>query len=77
MTAAELKAIRDEMGISQRELANLLGMSRITISQYELGKREPKRVFVLALAALQMAAMVEHEDRAKAALRKIMESTPL
>lgn len=36
-----LKEIRKSKGLSQQELANILGLSQIAISQYERGIREP------------------------------------
>ena len=37
-----IKKIRKEHGLSQKELADLMGVSQIFVSQYETGKRKPK-----------------------------------
>ena len=39
--AKKLSSIRQSKGMSQRELANLTGINRSTISMWELGEREP------------------------------------
>lgn len=38
-----LRAFRTEKGLSQQELANLLGRNRITIHRWESGKRLPDK----------------------------------
>lgn len=47
-----LKEIRSERKISQQELADMVGVSRNTISSLETGQYEPtaKLAFVLAIA---------------------------
>ena len=40
--ASMLKYLREREGLSQRELAEKLGMSSSTIGMYEMGKRHPK-----------------------------------
>ena len=40
--ASMLKYLRDRDGLSQRDLADKLGISKSTISMYEMGKRHPK-----------------------------------
>ena len=36
-----LKQLREKRGMSQTELANLVGLKQTTISQYESGSRKP------------------------------------
>lgn len=38
--------------LSQRELAEMLGVSRVTVARWEAGARRPDRDFVPQLAAL-------------------------
>ena len=38
---SNLQALREDRGISQRELAKVLGVSTSTIGNYEIGLREP------------------------------------
>ncbi len=47
-----LKDIRKEKGISQQELADMVGVSRNTISSLETGQYEPsaKLAYILAIA---------------------------
>lgn len=40
--AAELRAIRLQAGLTQEELAQELGCSRIAIGRYETGRRRPQ-----------------------------------
>ena len=48
----KLKEVRSEKKISQQELADMVGVSRNTISSLETGQYEPtaKLAFVLAIA---------------------------
>ena len=42
MIAEKIKKLRTDAGLSQEELARLIGISRPTLSQIELGERELK-----------------------------------
>ncbi len=48
--AARLKQIRQESGISQSELAHILGVSRTCLSNYETGARQPDRELLNQIA---------------------------
>ncbi len=37
----EVKAIRDRLGVSQEKFANLLGVSKRTVENWEQGRRHP------------------------------------
>ena len=51
----KLKDVRAEKGISQQELADMVGVSRNTISSLETGQYEPTAKLALVLAiALDM-----------------------
>ena len=43
MQPSELEAIRDRLGLRQEDLANLIGMSRNTISRMEKGRMSIER----------------------------------
>jgi len=45
-----LKGLREKRGLSQKELAELTGITQATVSRYESGKREPKWADVQRLA---------------------------
>lgn len=45
-----LTRIREERGLTQKELGRLIGVAEATISNYENGKREPKLDKLVALA---------------------------
>lgn len=44
-----LKKLREELNLSAQKLADKLGVSQGSITQYELGKREPNYNFILQL----------------------------
>ncbi|MDP4119175.1 MAG: helix-turn-helix transcriptional regulator [Bacillota bacterium] len=41
-----LRTLREEAGLSQEKLASTLGVTRMTIAGYELGKRPPDSIFI-------------------------------
>lgn len=49
---AALRAYRDAHGITQRELAEKLGVSRVTVARVECGARGPSKALLDALATL-------------------------
>ena len=49
MYAGNLKKLRHELRLSAQKLADSMGISLITMQNYELGKREPKYSFLLKL----------------------------
>ncbi len=46
----KIKALRTEKGLSQQELAEILGISQKTISGYEVGVREPNIETLIKIA---------------------------
>ncbi|AGE91772.1 XRE family transcriptional regulator [Photobacterium damselae] len=48
--SGNLCRIRNEMGLSQEELGNMIGVTKSTISQWELGKAYPRRKRLLQLS---------------------------
>ena len=60
MSVAEnIKRIRKDMGLTQKELAEMADIAVITLQQYELGKRMPRKQQLEKLAA----ALHVHEDQ--------------
>jgi DNA-binding transcriptional regulator YiaG len=53
MTSSELKAWRKQWGLSQEKLARLLGSHRVSIAQWETGRRRIPSFLPLALEALE------------------------
>ena len=51
MLAEKLKRARKEAGLTQRELAEMVGIHTVTVQQYEYGKRLPKYEYLHELAA--------------------------
>lgn len=45
-----LKKIREQSGLTQSELAKVLGVSTVLISMLEIGQKEPSKAFVIKLA---------------------------
>lgn len=52
MYAENLKKLRRELRLSAQKLADSIGISLITMQNYELGKREPKYSFLYQLLTL-------------------------
>lgn len=46
-----MKVCREELGLTQQELANMVGLSQETISQYEIGSRTPNVITAKKIAA--------------------------
>jgi len=52
MIGKRLKLLREEMGLKQIDIAEMLGVSRTTYTQYETEKREPNLATVAKLAEI-------------------------
>ena len=50
MNIQRLKEIREEKGLSQRELAKLLNIDKSTVAKYETGERSPDADMIVKLA---------------------------
>ncbi len=60
MTAAEFRAARERLGLSQSKLADALGISQAQVSRIEKGDREASRT-VIKLLELQ-GCIITHID---------------
>ena len=58
---SELRALRKQLGLTQQRLADVLGKTRETISEFERGKRPVPRETLLAVLCLCLWAI----ERAK------------
>ncbi|MFV0351661.1 MAG: helix-turn-helix domain-containing protein [Oscillospiraceae bacterium] len=47
-----LKELREIRGITQQQLADMLGIQRNTVSRYETGDREPDQATLVAIAKI-------------------------
>lgn len=45
-----VKVCREELGLTQQELADMVGLSQETISQYEIGSRTPNVITAKKIA---------------------------
>ena len=52
MTAAEFQTVMSELGVSNRQMADRLGMNRSSVNAYAAGKAEIPHYVALACAAL-------------------------
>jgi DNA-binding XRE family transcriptional regulator len=59
-TGAKLAAWRRSVRVSQRHLAELVGLSRSTIARYELGAEPVPRLLVLGIATAECLIRREH-----------------
>lgn len=48
----ELRALRVGAGLTQQDLANILGVSNISVSRWELGKSIPSPKYIKKMAKL-------------------------
>jgi transcriptional regulator with XRE-family HTH domain len=61
MTGAELRTLRQALGLSQLELAQRLGRARYTISRWETGRHRIRDGRTLRLAIEGLRATITHE----------------
>lgn len=65
MTKDELKEWRGKRKISQQQLADLLGVAKVTVARWELGMRQIPPFLHLALRFLEKYKKKGGEKRAK------------
>lgn len=56
MTPADIKKLREDMGLTQERLARELDISFSTVNRWENGKSRPKGVFLRALEQFRAQA---------------------
>lgn len=62
MSPAKIKKIRTKLGLTQAELAEMIGVAKLTLSQYETGFRNPNKTVILLLMVLDnLSADEAHE----------------
>ena len=49
MTPSDIKEMRIDLGLAQEQLANALGVAKLTMSQYETGFRKPGPTVLILL----------------------------
>ena len=52
MNAKEVRAIRESRGLTQKEMAELVGVDTVTVNRWENGKSSPMRLAVKVLQGL-------------------------
>jgi DNA-binding transcriptional regulator YiaG len=67
MTAEDIRREREKLGLTQGELAKLLGVALNTVSRWEIGTRTPHPV---VLKAIQTVFAEVRDRRAKARHRR-------
>ena len=73
----KIKALRKTKGLTQQDLANLLGVQRATVSNYEIGRRSPhlkelQRIAQLLGVSLEYFGVSSNEARDLIARAKIV-----
>lgn len=58
MRPEQIKDVREKLGLTQAELAKSFGVSRLTISQYEIGFRRPGSTALVLLRVLDAFSRV-------------------
>lgn len=56
MTAADIEQFRRSLGLSQAELADRLGVSQASVSQWESGKKHPRKTVLKLLDTIRQSA---------------------
>lgn len=56
-----LRAYRQRHGLSQRQMANLLGTTKVTVSRIETGTREPSGDLLRRIAAATMGEVMPND----------------
>ena len=62
MSPAQIKNLRAKLEFTQAELAKALGLSRLTISQYEIGFRQPGTTVLILLRVLDSLSRVRAHE---------------
>ena len=52
MSPAKIKKIRIKLGLTQAQLAETIGVAKLTLSQYETGFRNPSKTVIILLMVL-------------------------
>ena len=68
MNKSEVKKLREFLGMTQSEFAQELGISKKTVSQWEIGYRKPSS---LARRAMMMLKELRGEDKTRKIVEKI------
>lgn len=63
MTPAELRQVREHLGLTLNQLAASLGVDRSTVWRRETGRSPIGRETVIAVRELEAAALREHATR--------------
>jgi DNA-binding transcriptional regulator YiaG len=56
MTAAEIRKLRESLGLTQEEFAKKIGAARVTVAKWEIGQHPPKGLYLQALEKLKARA---------------------
>lgn len=52
MTPEEVKNLRTRLGVTQRQLAEMIGATQVTIARYETGVSKPTGAYLMLLKQL-------------------------
>lgn len=52
MSPSKIKKIRMKLGLTQAQLAETIGVAKLTLSQYETGFRNPSKTVIILLMVL-------------------------
>ena len=74
MEAEEIKKIRKELGLTQEGLAQILGVTKVTIARYEAGTIRPQGDSERKLQ--QLASFIEKEDEREQAKELLSQAGP-
>lgn len=62
MSPSEIKATRMRLGLTQESMAEVLGIAKLTISQYETGFRQPGPTVLIVLMVIESLSKKKAQD---------------
>ena len=63
MTPKQIIKLREELGLTQQQLANMIGAQRHTVSRWETGENEARGANLKALQELQKKAEEKTKEK--------------
>ena len=59
MTSQEFRAIRSQLGLTQAELAEIMGMPKQSVSRIERGERQPTKIIAAFMRYIEATGRIK------------------